>query len=124
VPGRGIPSPEAQDGVTYRIERAGAEWILVQREPQGQWKARYRFTLTPRRLGDFAEICCYQQTSPESHFTRGRLCSRALPHGHLTLSDHRLIIEEHEQREERILDGAAAFDAALLTRFGLDPAVL
>ena len=114
--------PQVQDGIAYRIEGAGDEWIFSQRGPHGEWKAEYCFTLSPRCLDDFAEMCRYQQTSPESHFTHGRLCSRATPYGHLTLSDHRLIVEEHGHRQEQDIDGAPAFDAALLARFGLNPA--
>lgn len=114
------PEPQTQDGIAYRVGCVGEEWTFAQRQPPDEWKSEYRFTLTPRRLGDFAAMCRYQQTSPESHFTRGRLCSRALPEGHVTLSEHRLIVEEEGRREERIIDGAAAFDAALLARFGLD----
>ena len=51
----------------------------------------YAFELVPRALADFAPGYEYHQTSPDSHFTRGRVVSRLLPSGRVTLRDDRLI---------------------------------
>jgi N-hydroxyarylamine O-acetyltransferase len=48
-------------------------------------------------------MCRYHQTSPESPFTRKRVCSRATPDGRITLSDGKLIETRHGVREERVL---------------------
>lgn len=116
--------PQVQGGVAYRVGLGETAWTFAQQEPGDRWKDQYRFTLSPRRLEDFAEMCRYQQTSPASHFTRGRLCSLSTPHGHITLSDHRLIVVERGQRREHPIEGEAAFAAALQERFGLNVMML
>jgi N-hydroxyarylamine O-acetyltransferase len=104
----------------YRLDHTGQQWALWRREVDGEWDAQYGFTLQPRRLQDFAAMCHYQQTSPDSYFTHGRLCTLIRPGGHVTLSDHRLIVVEDGRRVERPIDGPAGFATALLEHFGLD----
>ena len=91
-----------------------------QRDEAGGWPAQYCFTLQPRQLTNFAEMCRYQQTSPQSHFTQKRICSLATPEGRVTLSDSRLIITGHGQRQERELTNQAEYEAALREYFGID----
>lgn len=67
------------------------------------WKLEYLFTLKPRQLDEFAAMCRYHQTSPESPFTRKRVCSRATPEGRITLSNGKLIETRNGQRQERVL---------------------
>jgi N-hydroxyarylamine O-acetyltransferase len=50
---------------------------------EGKWKTEYAFTSSMRELSDFAGMCHYHQTSPESHFTCQRICSLATPEGRL-----------------------------------------
>jgi len=69
-------------------------------EPNDDWKRQYSFTLLPRRLGDFAGMCHYHQTSPESSFTQKRICSRATPDGRITLADGKLIVTRNGETEE------------------------
>jgi N-hydroxyarylamine O-acetyltransferase len=57
----------------------------------GEFEPQYDFTMEPRRLADFGEMCRYHQTSPDSHFTRGTVCSMATPDGRITLAGDRLI---------------------------------
>ena len=72
---------------------------------EGRWKKEYAFTLKPRELSDFAGMCHYQQTSPESHFTQQRICSLATPEGRLTLSDNKLIETRGALRQETSISG-------------------
>ncbi|MCP3959873.1 MAG: arylamine N-acetyltransferase [bacterium] len=52
-------------------------------------------------FADYTDRCRWHQTSPESHFRKSRVCSRATPEGRLTLSGMRLIETtlSGEQRE-------------------------
>lgn len=96
----------------YRIDQEGSDYTLLRREPNKDWQRQYRFTLTPRQLADFATMCHYQQTSPNSHFTHGRICSRAIPEGRVTLRNTRLIITQNGQRtEQELADEQACMDA-------------
>lgn len=82
------------------------------------WKPQYSFTLTPRRLGDFAGMCQYHQTSPESSFTQKRICSRATPEGRITLTDAKLVVTQDGKREESPLSNDE-WQPALKKYFGV-----
>ncbi len=64
-------------------------------------------------------MCHFHQTSPESHFTRGRVCSRLTPEGRVTLSGMRLITTAGGERRERGLASEAEYAAALREHFGV-----
>jgi N-hydroxyarylamine O-acetyltransferase len=84
------------------------------------WQEQYRFTLQPRRWDEFAGMCRYHQTSPESPFTRRRVCTLATPDGRVTLSDNRLIVTSGDQRHERVLADEEECAQALLQYFGIE----
>ena len=101
----------------FRLVRAGGDWQMQARDEARAWQPQHAFTLAPRQLADFAEMCRYQQTSPDSHFTQKRICSRATPEGRISLSDNRLIVTRHGRREERELADEPAVLAALRDHF-------
>ncbi|MDQ2938455.1 MAG: arylamine N-acetyltransferase, partial [Acidobacteriota bacterium] len=86
-------------------------------------KAQYRFTLQHYTFPDYAEMCRYHQTSPQSHFTKSRICSRATEDGRITLSDMRFITtsknSDHQLRHERTLTSEADYAALLREQFGI-----
>ena len=102
----------------YRILPDDEHLILQQREEGAEWTPQYSFTLRPYEYGDYAAMCHYHQTSPESHFTQGRICTRATPEGRLTLSGSRFITtsEAGERREEAVAS-EEAFAALLREHF-------
>jgi len=87
----------------------------------GGWEPEYRFTLQPYTYKDFDPMCRYHQTSPDSHFTQGRLCSRALENGgRITLSEMRLISTSKDgERQERALRSDEEYNAILREEFGI-----
>jgi N-hydroxyarylamine O-acetyltransferase len=112
---------EQQQGQrAYRIARDGEYLVLQQREGDGAWEPQYRFTPQPRRHAEFAEMCRYHQTSPESSFTRRRVCTRTTPDGRVTLSDMRLITTRAGERQERELADEDEVRAALREWFGVE----
>lgn len=111
---------QVQDGHMYRVARNGDEWTMLEYDPTGAIAGGYLFTLQPRRLTEYVPMCHYQQTSPESHFTQKRICSRATPDGRITLSDMRLIVTASGQRRERLLTDESDYAAALMDHFGID----
>jgi len=112
---------QRQGDRAYRIDSDGTYLPLMQREDgaDGEWKAQYRFTLRPYEYSDYEEMCRYHQTSPLSHFTRGRICSRATPDGRVTLSEMRLITTSNGERQERTLANEEEYAAILRERFGI-----
>jgi len=101
----------------YRVIETAGVLQLEKWEAEGSWKAQYRFTLQPRQMQDFAEMCDYHQSSPDSSFTRKRLCTRATPEGRITLSDMKLIITRGGQKEEQELASDEEWQAALRVHF-------
>jgi N-hydroxyarylamine O-acetyltransferase len=113
-------SEQRQDERNYRIDSDAQHKILMRRdEGETEWKAQYRFTLQPYEFSDFEEMCRFHQTSPLSHFTRGRICSRATPDGRVTLRDNRLITTSHGYRHELMLENDAEFADVLREQFGI-----
>ncbi len=107
----------------YRLDRDDAgRHVLSSRDETGAWTPGYRFADEARPLDWFAARCAWQQTSPDSHFTRKPLCSLATPTGRITLSGREWI--------ESGLDGAKTVTAVeddahaarlLRERFGIVP---
>ena len=111
--------PTVQGERSYLITSAGEQLELRQREGDGEWKAQYRFTLQPYAYADYAGMCHFHQTSPDSHFTKARLCSRATPDGRITISGMRLITATHEGRQERVIENEAEYARLLHEHFGI-----
>lgn len=111
---------QVQDEQAYKIVADEPHLILMQRERVGEWQAQYRFTLQPYSYADYAEMCRYHQTSPHSHFTRARICTRATPEGRVTLSEMRLITTIHgKDRTERLLTSDTEYASILNEHFGV-----
>jgi N-hydroxyarylamine O-acetyltransferase len=98
-----LGAEQTQDGRAFRIVEDNGSLHLEKAEPDANWKRQYSFGLVPRRLEEFAAMCHYHQTSPESPFTRKRVCTKATPDGRITLADGKLIVTRAGQRTERML---------------------
>lgn len=102
---------------TFRIAEGG-EWQMQQLR-EGAWSTEYLFTLDPHELSDYAPMCDWQQTSPESSFTKKRVCSVATPDGRITLTADKLIVTTGGVREERDV-AAEEWEGVLRERFGIE----
>ncbi len=110
---------QMQGGRAYKIVPDDDRLILLQRENEDDWKVQYRFTLQPYKYADYAEMC-YHQTSPQSHFTKARICSRATEEGRVTLSEMRFITtSKNGERLERILTSQKEYEAILREHFDI-----
>jgi len=103
----------------FRLVEEGERLQLQMREPGKAWKNQYSFAQTPRRVEDFAAMCHYHQTSPESHFTRKRICTLATEDGRVTLADYKLILTRKGKREEQMLGSEGEWHDALQKHFGV-----
>ena len=109
---------QEQECGAYRIARDGELLTLEGREGD-LWKPQYRFTLQPYEFTDYAEMCRYHQTSPESPFTQRRTCSLATVDGRITLTGMRLITTAGGERHERELADEHEYATVLRDRFGM-----
>jgi len=103
----------------------GGRFLLADR-PDGDidvvkdGKPQYRFEPRERALADFVPTCWWQQTSPQSHFTRSVICSRLTADGRISISGRRLIKTVDGQRTEENLADDQAVLAAYRDHFGIE----
>ena len=100
---------------TFRIEERGDSRAVLRND-----QLEYVFSLKPRELSEFAPMCHYQQTSPDSSFTKKRVCSRATEDGRITVMHDRIIETRNGVRTEIPLSNDAKWRAALWTHFRLE----
>jgi len=104
---------------TFRIVPKDQRFQLEKLTAEGGWKEQYSFSQQPRSLDEFAGMCHYHQTSPESPFTRKSICSRATPDGRITLADMKLIVTKNGERTETALSSEKERKDALREHFGI-----
>jgi len=98
---------------SFRFINDGERWRLERRQADASWRLQHEFSFQPRQLSEFAGMCRYHQTSPDSHFTRNRVCSLATSHGRVTLSGMRLIVTSNGRKEEQVLATELEWQVAL-----------
>jgi N-hydroxyarylamine O-acetyltransferase len=99
----------------FRLADAGAGDIDVLKDG----KPQYRIETRERSLADCGPTCWWQQTSPQSHFTRSTICSRLTPGGRVSISGRLLIQTQDGTRTEQQLDTDDALLAAYRDHFGI-----
>lgn len=112
-------SEQPQYGWIYRLVERQGSFDMERRESGGVWKRQYSFKVLPRLLEEFAPMCHYHQTSPESHFTRRSICSKATPWGRITVADRSLIVTCNGEKQESILASDEEWRRGLKENFGV-----
>jgi N-hydroxyarylamine O-acetyltransferase len=87
----------------------------------GEWKTDYFFSLTPRELEEFGPMCEYQQTSPQSAFTKKKVITLARDDGRITLTADKLIVTKNGLRRETAIED---WEKALVETFAIRPVVV
>ncbi len=116
--------PQYDNGRVYRITRRSGARLLSRWDAERRlWEPQYMFSLRHRKLEDFVRRSRYQQTSPNSHFKKGQLCTLLTRSGRVTLTDTKLIVTNGLRRIERGVRGVRGrgeFDRLLRKWFGMD----
>ncbi len=110
---------EFENGHVYGVIPENGGWELYCRDSDGVQIPVYRFADVPHQLSEYAEMCRYHQTSPDSSFTRRRICTVARPDGRVTLAGARLIVTRNGVREEALLNEAETLHLCLRDHFGI-----
>jgi N-hydroxyarylamine O-acetyltransferase len=111
---------QAQNGRFYQLIPHGDTYTLMEKKGNKDWAPQYRFNLTAYEYSDYATMCHHNQTSPESHFTKGRICTLATVNGRKTLSELRFITTSLDgDRHEQQLADEMAFAQMLEIHFGI-----
>lgn len=90
---------------------------------RNEWTTVYIFTREDHPLEAFREMNIYQQTSPDSHFTKNLICSQLTETGRLSLVNNRLITTDGTEKEDRLVYGPAALNEVLNKAFSIFNAV-
>ena len=62
-------------------------------------------------------MCNFHQTSPESHFTQGKVCSLMLENGRKTLTDKKFIETGNGEKSETEINSEVEFSEILAREF-------
>ena len=114
-------SDQVQGTRSFRLADEDEYLVLALRNDGEDWQPQYRFTLQPYTFPDYEKMCRFHQTSPESHFTKNLVCSRATADGRITLSGMRFLTTCGAQRvrDERTLASREEYDRILRDQFGV-----
>jgi N-hydroxyarylamine O-acetyltransferase len=99
----------------FRLADAGEGDIDVLKDGQPQ----YRLETRERTLADCVPTCWWQQTSPQSHFTRSTICSRRTQDGRVSISGRTLFTTREGTKTEQRIDTDDALLAAYRDHFGI-----
>jgi N-hydroxyarylamine O-acetyltransferase len=80
---------------------------------------QYRIERRDRALDEFVPTCWWQQTSPQSHFTQGTICSMLTPEGRVSIAGRTLIRTCADTRTEEQLCSDDELLAAYRDYFGV-----
>lgn len=102
---------------TFRIRKYAEKYFEVVKKDGDDWRSEYIFKDSARDLAEFAEMCNFHQTSPESHFTRGKVCSLMTMEGRKTLTDKKLIETKKVEKSETEINSEEKFNRILEREF-------
>ncbi len=114
------PSGEQEDreGTFFvRLTEHGA--FEVEKKAGDKWLPECMFGRNGHSLAEFADMCEFHQQSPDSHFTKGRICSILTADGRKTLTDKKFVITSNGNKTEIAVGSAKDFDAILMREFGI-----
>ena len=119
-PLRLVPDLEQEDEAgNFIIRKYDAEYFEVAKKEDFGFKSEYIFKPLGHDLSEFADRCDWQQFSPDSHFTKGRICSLMTPSGRKTLTDDKFILTDGVSRTEAPVISEDEFESVLFTQFGI-----
>lgn len=110
---------ETENGV-FKIRKHDREYYEVVKKDGDVWKSEYLFTTLPRDLSEFAAMCEFHQTSHESHFTQGKVCSILTDDGRKTLTDKKFIETKNGIKSEKEINSEIEFNQILRQQFQIN----
>lgn len=114
----GLGAEQCDAAGIFVIRRFDDEYLEVAKREGDDWKSEYIFKDEPRDLAEFAAMCDFQQYSPESHFTKGKICSILTENGRKTLRDNKFIVTTDGLKTETDLANSE-FERILRTEFAI-----
>jgi N-hydroxyarylamine O-acetyltransferase len=103
----------------FLIRKFDDDYFEVVKKDGDVWQSEYIFKNIERNLSEFTEMCNFHQTSPESHFTRKKLCSILTENGRKTLTDNKFIETINGKKTEVAVNSEEDFNRILHKEFSL-----
>ncbi|MEM6806188.1 MAG: arylamine N-acetyltransferase [Bacteroidota bacterium] len=103
----------------FKLSKFDETYFLVSRFKKGIWVSDYLFSIKAGEYQDFAEMCIYHQTSPDSPFTNKTMCTQATPQGRITFLNDKLTIKKSGQKEKIALTDEVDFRRKLEQYLGI-----
>ena len=110
---------QQDDNGVFLIRKYDDSYFEVVRRDGDVWQGEYIFTPLQCDLMEFSEMCQFHQTSPESHFTRGKVCSLMTRGGRKTLTDEKFIETVNGEKKEISVSSAEQFNRILMREFSI-----
>lgn len=105
----------------YLIKKYDENYLQVKKKDGDKWTDEIIFTTKGYDLKDFAEMCEFHQTSPESHFTHNKICSLMTNNGRKSLTGSKFIETKNGIKIESQLDSEDEFNRILEREFQIKP---
>lgn len=112
-----LDSEQKDETGLFSIRKYDDEYFEVVKKDADVWKSEYIFKTLERSLSEFAKMCEFHQTSPESHFTKGKVCSLMTTDGRKTLTDKKFIETKNGIKSETEINSEAEFYQILEREF-------
>jgi len=113
---------QQDDNGVFLIRKFDEKYFEVVKKDGCNWQSEYIFMPSSRNLAEFSGMCQFHQTSPESHFTRGKVCSLMTAEGRKTLTDGKFIETKNGQKSEMVVDSDKQFNQILAREFQIKQA--
>lgn len=85
----------------FRVCETEGDFYHLEESNDDGWTAKHRFKVEPRILSFFESRSEYIQYSPESNFTRGKIVTKAVPHGRVSLTDDHLVLTDVSKKTKQ-----------------------
>ena len=95
-----LDAEQLDENGMFLIRKFDEHYFEIVKQDADVWRSECLFTTLPRQLKEFSEMCDYQQTSPESNFTKRKICSLMTESGRKTLTDKKFIETKNGQKIE------------------------
>jgi N-hydroxyarylamine O-acetyltransferase len=115
-----LDEKQVDDNGTFLIRKHTDEYFEVVKKDGENWSSEYIFKDLARDLAEFAGMCNFHQTSPDSHFTRGKLCSLMLENGRKTLTNKKFMVTQNGEKKETEVSSEDEFNQSLRQEFGIE----
>lgn len=112
-----LDAEQTDESGVFLIRKYDEDYFEVVKKDGEAWRSECIFTVLPRELKEFSGMCDFQQTSPESNFTKKKICSLMTVGGRKTLTGTKFIETKNGEKSETDVNSEEEFDQILAREF-------